>query len=150
MDEWYFAYGSNLCIDQMASRTGLIAQGDDCPRIARLPDHRLVFNMQGEDGQVYGNVERPGEGVIGAIYRCSPAALDKLDFFESGYGRRRILVIDEHGTNLEAIIYVAKADRIVSAKQPSTEYLAKIVRGARQHGLPEAYIREIDANAWRG
>jgi gamma-glutamylcyclotransferase len=147
MNEWYFAYGSNLWIDQMAARTGPIGQGDDRPRVARLPDHRLVFNMQGEDGQVYANVEPLGEGVIGVIYRCSPAALDKLDAYECGYERQRILVTDEGGITLEAVAYIARADRIASAGTPSAEYLERIVRGARQHGLPETYIREIAVNA---
>jgi gamma-glutamylcyclotransferase len=147
MDEWYFAYGSNLWIDQMAARTGPIGQGDDRPRIARLPDHRLVFNMQGENGQVYANVERPGEGVIGVIYRCSSAAFDKLDGYERGYERRRILVMDEEGLSLEAVTYVAREDRIASGGKPSEEYLERIVRGARQHGLPEAYVRAIEISA---
>src|SRR6202035_279355 len=106
MNEWYFAYGSNLWIDQMAARTGPIGQGDDRPRVALLPDHRLVFNMQGNDGQVYANLERPGEGVIGVIYCCSAAALDKLDAYESGYERRPVQVTDEGGISLEAVAYV--------------------------------------------
>jgi gamma-glutamylcyclotransferase len=147
MNEWYFAYGSNLWIDQMAARTGPIGQGDDRPRIARLSDHRVVFNMQGEDGRVYANVECPGDGVIGVIYRCTPAALDKLDVYESGYERRRVLVTDDGGVTVEAVAYVAKVDRVANGRKPSAEYLERVVRGARQHGLPEAYIGAIEANA---
>jgi cation transport regulator ChaC len=150
MNQWYFAYGSNLWIDQMAARTGPMGQGDDRPRVARLQDHRLVFNMQGEGGQVYANVVRPGDGVLGVIYCCSRAALDKLDAYERGYDRQRLLVTDEDGVTLEAVVYVAKADRIARVGKPSEEYLERIVRGARQHGLPESYIREIEANARRG
>jgi gamma-glutamylcyclotransferase len=146
MNEWYFAYGSNLWIDQMAARTGPIGQGDDRPRVARLADHRLVFNMQGDDGQVFANVERPGEGVFGVIYRCGPAALNKLDAYEWGYERRRVLVTDEGGVTLDAVAYVAKADRVTSGGKPSADYLERVVRGARQHGLPEAYVREIEAH----
>src|SRR5260370_41907347 len=102
MNRGYFAYGSNLCLDQMAARPGPIGHGDDRPRLVRLPDHRLVFNMQAEDGQVFANVERPGEGVIGVIYRCTPAGLDKLDVYECGYERRRGLVTDEGGVTLGA------------------------------------------------
>jgi hypothetical protein len=95
MDEWYFAYASNLWADQMTARTGPLVQGDEPPRVARLPDHRLVFNMQGEDGQVYANVESPGDGVIGVLYRCGPSTLNKLDAYERGYDRCRVLVTDE-------------------------------------------------------
>jgi cation transport regulator ChaC len=145
MNEWYFAYGSNLWTDQLAARIGPIGQGENRPRIARLPDHRLVFNMQGDDGQVYANIERPGEGVFGVIYRYGPAALDKLDAYEWGYERRRVLVTDAGGVTLEAVVYVAKLDRIVSGGKPSAEYLETVLRGARQHGLPEAYVRAIEA-----
>jgi gamma-glutamylcyclotransferase len=147
VNEWYFAYGSNLWIDQMAARTGPIGQGDDRPRVAWLPDHRLVFNMQGDDGQVFANVERPGEGVFGVIYRCGPATLDQLDAYERGYERRRVLVTDEGRVTLEAVAYVAKADRVVNGEKPSAEYVARVIRGARQHCLPEAYVREIEANS---
>src|ERR1700682_4344400 len=133
MNEWYFAYGSNLWIDQMAARTGPIGHGEDRPRVARLLDHRLVFNMQGEDDQVYANVESPGLGVIGVIYRCTPAALDKLDSYERGYERRRVLVMDEGGVTLGAVAYVARADRVASGGKPSAVYLERVVRGARQH-----------------
>jgi gamma-glutamylcyclotransferase len=88
--------------------------------------------------------------VIGVIYRCSPAALDKLDTYERGYERRRIVVTDESGATLGAVAYVAKPDRIVRGGKPSAEYLEKVIRGARQHGLPDAYIREIEANALGG
>jgi gamma-glutamylcyclotransferase len=150
MHAWYFAYGSNLWIDQMAARTGPIATGEDRPRVARLSDHRLVFNMRGGDGQVYANVESPGAAVIGVIYRCTSAALDKLDGYERGYERRQVLVTDEDGATLEAVVYVAKPNRVVSGGKPSADYLEKVLRGARQHGLPEAYIREIEANALGG
>lgn len=145
MNEWYFSYGSNLWIEQMAARTGAIGQGDDRPRVAWLPDHRLVFNMQGDDGQVYANLERPGDGVFGVIYRCGPAALDQLDVHEWGYERRRVLVTDESGVTLEAIAYFAKADCIASGGRPSAAYFECIIRGARQHCLPETYVSAIEA-----
>ena len=45
MNAWYFAYGSNLLIEQMVERTGPIGQGDDIDvREAQLFD---VFDQQG-------------------------------------------------------------------------------------------------------
>lgn len=141
---WYFAYGSNLWIEQMSARTGLIATDDSAPRIAWLPDYRLVFNMRGEDGQVYANLERPGDGVFGVLYRCGPDTLDKLDAYEGGYERRQMLVTDQDGVKLSVIAYIAKADRVVNGRKPSAEYVEKILRGATQHGLPEDYVRHIE------
>ena len=142
---WYFAYGSNLCLERMARRTGPIRQGDDRPRRAHLPDHRLSFNMHGEDGQVYANIVRPGEGVYGVVYRCDRAALEKLDVYEQGYERIRVLVTLEDGETREAFVYVAKPDRVLDGRYPSAAYLDTVLRGARQHQLPEAYVHGIES-----
>src|SRR2546421_411980 len=106
MSERYFAYGSNLCIEQMIERTGQMRSGDERPRLARLPGYRLVFNMQGECGQVYANVHSPGDRVLGVIYYCTPEALRRLDEFEQGYERRSVWVVAENGEWLEAFTYV--------------------------------------------
>ena len=144
MDEWYFAYGSNLWVDQMVRRTGPIRQGCDRPRIVQLPGYRLAFNMQGDCGQVFANIVQPGEGVLGVIYRCGLEALAILDEYESGYERRRVTVVDDRNEELEAVAYVAMPGNVAAARTPDTEYLQRVVRGARQHGLPEAYIRMIE------
>lgn len=147
MSEWYFAYGSNLWIDQMAKRTGPIAADENRPRRAALPDYQLIFNMRGEEGQVFANIHTPGKGVLGVVYRCSPEALTRLDGYERGYERRRVIVTAENGERLEAFTYIAEPPNVVYGRRPSAEYLLRIVTGARQHGLPETYIWEIEACA---
>jgi gamma-glutamylcyclotransferase len=144
MSEWYFAYGSNLWIDQMVERTGPMLQGKDRPRRAFLPNHRLTFNVPGDRGQVFANVVSPGAGVLGVLYRCSSDALKRLDEFERGYKRRHVLVVPENGDTQEAYIYIAELTGVVSGRAPSAAYLQRILTGARQHGLPEIYVREIE------
>jgi hypothetical protein len=41
-DKWYFAYGSNLFIDQKEQRTGRIRQAVCC----RLAEYRFAFNKR--------------------------------------------------------------------------------------------------------
>ncbi|HBI41879.1 MAG TPA: gamma-glutamylcyclotransferase [Planctomycetales bacterium] len=144
--EWYFAYGSNLCAEQMLRRTGPIGEDTDSPCIARLPGYRVVFNMQGDDGLVYANIIQPGDGVIGVLYFCSAAALASLDACEEGYDRRRVLVTLEGGATREAMAYVARPECTADGGRPSPEYLEIIIRGARRHGLPEAYIRSLESS----
>jgi Gamma-glutamyl cyclotransferase, AIG2-like len=103
LDEWYFAYGSNLWVDQMIRRIGPIRQGDDWPRFVQLPGYRLAFNMQGDCGRVFANIVQPGEAVLGVVYRCGPAALDILDRYESGYERQRVTVVDDRSEEIEAV-----------------------------------------------
>jgi gamma-glutamylcyclotransferase len=147
MTEWYFAYGSNLWIEQMTERTGPIGQGAHAPRIARLDSFRLVFNMHGNDRQVFANIMSPGEGVLGVVYRCSSEALRKLDAYEEGYERGYIEVVLENGEKLNAVTYFAKTTHVGDCSQPSAAYLQRILKGARQHGLSDAYIRGLEAMA---
>jgi len=96
---------------------------------------------------VFANIVQPGEGVLGVVYRCGPESLDILDEYESGYERRRVTVVDDRGEKLEALAYVAIPGNVVGDRTPEAEYLQRVVRGARQHGLPETYIRMIETVA---
>jgi len=144
--EWYFAYGSNLCVEQMIRRTGPIGE-EEFQHIALLPGYRLVFNMRGDDGQVYANIMQPGDGVIGVLYRCGKAALARLDVYEEGYDRRQVLVLLESGAMRVAMAYIARKECTTNEDAPSAEYLEIILRGARRQGLPEAYIHSIEERA---
>lgn len=147
MSEWYFAYGSNMWADQMASRTGPVADGPDRPRRAFLPEYQLTFDVPGDDDQAFANVRRPGPGVHGVLYFCTPEALTRLDVFEFGYERRRTTVVLEDGARLDAFIYLAGPAGLVQGRTPTAAYLLRILTGARQHGLPEDYVRGIEALA---
>jgi gamma-glutamylcyclotransferase len=147
MEFWYFAYGSNLLSGQMIERTGAIGHGEHPPRIARLENHRLVFQQLEEGGPAFANIRYPGDGVLGVVYRCSQAELERLDHYEGGYERQPISVTDQHGEVLAAVAYFVLPSATVSFARPQEEYLAKIITGARQHGLPESYIDEIIAIA---
>ena len=133
----------------MVQRIGPVDRNDGWPQRVSLPGYRLMFNMLGEDGKVYANVEvAEGSTVLGVVYRCTPEALRIMDQYESGYERRQATVISENGERLDVATYVALTDHVTTvATSPTDEYLRKIVTGAREQGLPEAYIREIISNA---
>src|SRR6266404_4645390 len=127
MSELYFAYGSNLWIDQMIERTGPIPKGAARPRIAWLANYRLVFHMRGDDGEVYANLISPGNGVYGVIYECGPDSLLTLDEFETGYDRREFRVVLENGEERKAIAYFARAAHVGDESPPSDAYLQRIL-----------------------
>jgi gamma-glutamylcyclotransferase len=148
MDQWYFAYGSNLLSEQMVARTGPIRTGDERSRIARLPNYRLVFNVLGDDGCTYANIARRGDDVLGVIYRCGEEELKKLDYYEHEYERQFVVVIDVRAAiELQAVVYVARPESVTDDGRPSADYLQRILTGARAHGLPQEYIRSIEATA---
>lgn len=149
MDTWYyFAYGSNLHHAQLLARcNGRLSESDEPPRIARLASYRLAFNLDGGDGEVYANIVTPGEGVLGVIYRCDATAFELLDVYEAGYDRIAVLVVDEQGCSLPAIAYIAQPASVTAERRPHEDYLQIILNGAREHGLPAEYVRQLEAIA---
>lgn len=152
MTEWYFAYGSNLWIDQVIARTGPIRLGAVGPQVVRLANHRLVFNMRSprsaDPDTVYANIEPAESEVLGVVYGFDAEALRKMDVFEAGYRRQRVTVeVVATGERLEAIVYIAEPANVAYGHRPDDAYVQRIVRGASQHGLPEDYIEQIQALA---
>jgi gamma-glutamylcyclotransferase (GGCT)/AIG2-like uncharacterized protein YtfP len=147
LESWYFAYGSNLSIEQMIARTGAIGHVDHHPRIARLANHRLAFQQLDEAEPAFANIVSPGDGVVGVLYRCSRTELESLDHYEQGYELRPVTVVDQQGETLAAVAYIIGPLPAVADGRPSAAYLKRIVTGARQHGLPEEYIASVVAIA---
>jgi len=148
VDRWYFAYGSNLAIDQKELRTGTIREA----RRACLLGHRIVFSKLGSDGTGKANITPDGTQVVwGVAYLCRPKALMEMDKSEGvaggHYHRKNVQVRCESGEVLEAVTYVAGERYLKSPTSPTPKYLHKIVSGARNHGLPEEYIQEIQQAA---
>ena len=139
---WYFAYGSNLSAAQMTARTGWTGAA----RRACLHGYGVAFNMS-DGGQAFANIVRPGAGVRGVLYWLEPSELARLDAFEYGYDRVVVEVECEDGARLEAVAYVARPDRTARTFRPAAEYVQRILSGAREHGLPEEYIRLVEAAA---
>ena len=138
----YFAYGSNLDLRRFRRR----CSGASVAGRARLPDHQLAFTRYSrhEKGGVADIVPQPGATVWGALYEIDDdcfAALDEYEGAPRAYRRETVLVIDDQGVEREAIVYVANK---TGEFAPSRQYLAQIARGARDHGLPEEYVRAIE------
>jgi cation transport regulator ChaC len=150
MDSWYFAYGSNLWMNQMLARIGSVGEPAHPPRVGRLANHRLVFQTLERGGPAYANILSPGNGVRGVLYRLSAAALVTLDRYELGYARKSVQVTDELGEDLSAFVYVMRPGSGVKFGKPGKEYLERIIIGARQHAIPESYIVEVVGIAANG
>lgn len=147
-DFWYFAYGSNLATDQMEQRTGEIRE----VRRAYLPGYRITFNKLGSDGTGKANIIPDDSHVVwGVVYLCSPEALSSMDDYEGvpgGHYERKIVQVQcDDGEVLETVTYIAGERYIQAPLSPSPDYLDRILRGAREHGLPEDFIQEIERAA---
>ncbi|HTI77421.1 MAG TPA: gamma-glutamylcyclotransferase, partial [Mycobacterium sp.] len=138
----YFAYGSNLCVQQMARR----CPGAVNPRPARLADHDWLINERG-----VATVEPfDGSQVHGVVWQVTDHDLATLDSAEGvpvRYRRDRLTVHTDDGPS-EAWVYI---DHRVDPGPPRPGYLERIVDGAMHHGLPHRWIeflRRWDPANW--
>jgi phage replication-related protein YjqB (UPF0714/DUF867 family) len=138
----YFAYGSNLCVAQMARRC---PDASD-PRPARLAGHDWLINQRG-----VATVERfAGTHVHGVVWNVSDRDLATLDSAEGvpvRYRRDRLTVHTPEGP-AEAWVYI---DHRVDPGAPRPGYLERIIDGAIHHGLPHRWIeflRRWDPAHW--
>ena len=139
----YFAYGANINLEQMRAKCAK-------PRvlgIARLKGHKLEFYGHSAvwDGAVETVVPDEKSEVWGILYQLSASDWERLDNCEDAridgtgeYFHYPLEVMDNEQTIKEANIY--KKARLGQAECPSAEYLAIIIQGAKEQGLPESYI----------
>lgn len=138
----YFAYGSNLCVKQMAKR---------CPDATPLGagllhGHRLHFPRIADDWQDAGVASvSPHEGsqVEGALYRITPRCLIALDAYEAvdekHYYQMYVEVHNGDGQAVQAMTYFAYEED-GGPFHPSPEYVNVMVRGATAHGLSDTWL----------
>jgi phage replication-related protein YjqB (UPF0714/DUF867 family)/gamma-glutamylcyclotransferase (GGCT)/AIG2-like uncharacterized protein YtfP len=139
----YFAYGSNLCVEQMAQRCPHAVD----PRPAILGDHDWLINQRG-----VATVEPfAGTQVHGVLWQLSDHDLAALDSAEGVPRRYRRQQLDVHtdGGLANAWVYI---DHRVEAGPPRPGYLERIIDGAVHHRLPPRWIeflRRWDPAHWR-
>jgi phage replication-related protein YjqB (UPF0714/DUF867 family) len=138
----YFAYGSNLCVTQMARRC---REATD-PRPAILAEHDWLINQRG-----VATVEPfAGTEVHGVIWQISDddlAALDSAEGVPVRYRRVRLTVHADDGPS-DAWVYI---DHRVDPGAPRPGYLERIVAAAVHHGLPAGWVeflRRWDPAHW--
>jgi gamma-glutamylcyclotransferase (GGCT)/AIG2-like uncharacterized protein YtfP len=129
----YFAYGSNLCLDQMRSR---------CPSAspyaqANLSAHRLEFvgwspSWGGAVATVQPNRKYRVEGMLYVMRREEVAILDRFEGTPRHYRRVNVTVREPGGQTHSAFTYKAIADQI---GRPSDSYVNRIASGMRRFGL---------------
>jgi gamma-glutamylcyclotransferase (GGCT)/AIG2-like uncharacterized protein YtfP len=140
MSVLYFAYGSNLKEGRMRQRVSSART----EAVAFLDHHRLVCNKRGRDGSAKANLARePGHRVWGVLYRIERDHLSLLDGFEMGYERIEVEVCTAAGDACRASTY--RSDRITRDPIPFAWYRELILEGAREHGLPEEYLKLLEA-----
>ncbi|MCH7634338.1 MAG: gamma-glutamylcyclotransferase [Proteobacteria bacterium] len=144
---WYFAFGANMHDSAFRQRRSMDALEW---RAGRVKGYRLRFNLEGRPrGKAApANISPDPDGEVwGVLYLITRAAMVHLDSTEGVPGRRyRHLGVeaeDIDGNRISAFTYIA--DGKEKDGRPSLRYITLLRDGARAHGLPDQYIRFLDA-----
>jgi hypothetical protein len=136
----YAAYGSNLHPQRLQRRVpSAKLLGTEF-----LPGHRLTFHKRSSiDGSGKCSIFEGGSGVYVAIYEIAEAERALLDACEGvgvGYNRHDVC-LHEFGA---CSTYVARLSAIDESLRPTDWYKEYVLRGARYHRFPNAYVEDIE------
>ena len=144
-DKLYFAYGSNINLDQMAYR---------CPAAQMvgpvvLEGYELLFRGNANGNGIATIKPKEGQQVYGLLWRITPDCERSLDLYEGYphlYEKESVAVRDHAGRQLTVMAYVmTDGDRWRSPALPSEYYYQGIRDGYRQNGLPLSKLKQ----AWQ-
>ena len=146
---WYFAYGSNMQTATLRGRRG-IAYRSALP--ARVGGWRVVFDKPPlvPIGEGFANLlPDPDADALGVLFELERADLDHLELTEGvpigNYARVTVTAapLDTNPNPLTAVTF--SSDRRDPSLLPSTRYMALLVEGAVEHGLPAEYVEFLRA-----
>ena len=145
----YFAYGSNLDLEQMAQR---------CPDAeivgpVRLENYELRFRGSGFPTVA----PKKGSTVHGLVWKITPnceQSLDRYEGYPRHYTKETVTVKDAAGAELPVMVYIMAEPYCRQPALPSPYYYRVIQRGFEANGLPveslqAAWSRTID-EVWSG
>jgi cation transport regulator ChaC len=143
---WYFAYGSNLSQATFTGRRGIRPLQK---RRGWLEGYRLCFDIPiGPGERAVANIcAATGARTYGAAYLITPADAEHLDRTEGVgrevYSRIAVAVCTETGDRLDAFAY--QSTFRTEGRKPSLRYVGLLLEGAREHGLPDDYVRYLES-----
>lgn len=140
--QFYFAYGSNCNLEQMAFR---------CPAATKvgpvtLRNYRLTFNGNRRGAGVANIRRKNGASVTGLLWEITPECEESLDRYEGYpwlYTKRLVTVHTEDDKTIKAMAYIM-TKKYTSPVLPSRQYLGGIIDGFRQNGMdPEPVLDAV-------
>lgn len=133
-NDFYFAYGSNMNLSQMSIR----CNDHQFNSIAVLLKYRFMINSRGKATIVPSQVDEVW-GVLWTLSHDDITELDRWEGLSRGYYRREACnVVIQGDKKVKAWVYIASDN---SNGSPSMEYSNLIIAGAKEHTLPEAYLK---------
>ena len=136
-DRLYFAYGSNINLDQMAVR---------CPSAevigpVTLNGYRLAFRAQSGVATI---IPAPSKQVKGLLWKLTPACEHSLDLYEGFphfYYKDQVTVMDKSGKPYSVMAYIMSREFEKVPHMPGIRYYTSIAEGYKQNGMPLKYLQ---------
>ena len=139
-----FAYGSNMYTVRMRERVPSAS-----PLSAgQLKGHTLRWHKRSIDGSGKCDAEaidHESDVVWGVLYACrasEKSALDQAEGLGSGYNETIVEIITKTGVVKASMYFATDKD---PSLQPYHWYKDFVIKGAREHGLPQDYIDRLEA-----
>ena len=134
---YYFAYGSNIAKEQMASR----CPGSQLAGRAHLLGHSFLISERGV-ASVAPARDCITQGLLWTITPDDERALDRFEGVAKGHCVKKLVAVHAADSNeaVEALIYVASNN---SPGIPWPGYLEKIIPAACECGFPPEYVAEL-------
>jgi cation transport regulator ChaC len=151
----YFAYGSVLSQRHLGEWAGehgvdprLFAKGT--PAILR--GYELAFDVESKfwGGRVANLRESEGGAVHGVLFELPPEAKEAVlrkEGVPTGLSQEIPVTIETAGNQLDANAFVARPERRAGPGVPSARLMTYLLEGARERGLPENWIDELQRHA---
>ena len=115
-----------------------------------IRNHRFRFHKKSGDGSAKGDAQKTSDikdmvyGVLFSINDEQVGVLDKFEGLNYGYERKAVNVIDEKSSNqIPALMYYATD--IDPTLKPYDWYKEQTVKGAKDNGLPEEYVKSLES-----
>ena len=126
----YFAYGSNINLDQMEQR---------CPDAVALETVTLDgYELAFRAGGVATIIQHEGSQVNGLLWELTPKCEEALDFYEGFprlYTKEQVTVTGNDGYEFQVMAYVMTADFARNPHIPSMLYYNGIYDGYEQNEM---------------
>lgn len=147
-DKLYFAYGSNINLNQMAFR---------CPdaKVVEpvvLENYELLFRGNGGGCGVATISPKEGSRVHGLLWNITPRDERALDYYEGYphlYDKEDITVRLQNGKSITVMAYVMTREKERSPTEPTVGYYEGIREGFQQNGLPIKALEQSLRQCWR-
>ena len=140
-ENYYFAYGSNMNLDQMSFR---------CPEASvvenvRLEGYRLTFCGRNPDSGVATILPEEGSHVDGVLWKITPEcerSLDRYEGYPHLYGKEIVCVKNKRGMERNVMVYTMNAPYKDQPAIPSNYYLTGIIEGCYQNELSRKSVTD--------